>query len=154
LFELFDLRGLERRRPRELSGGQQQRVALARALAVQPRLLLLDEPFAALDASLRGALRQELARVQDRWGITMLIVTHDLADAFARGQRVVVYDRGRVIQQDTRGAVFFPPATHRGAEFVGTGNILPAVVEQADEGTLGLRWQGQRIAAMPAPFTP
>src|SRR5262249_18077886 len=107
LFELFDLHGLERRRPRQLSGGQQQRVALARALAVQPRLLLLDEPFAALDASLRGALRQELAQVQERSGITTLIVTHDLADAFALGQRVIVYDGGRVIQQGTREEVFF-----------------------------------------------
>jgi molybdate transport system ATP-binding protein len=154
LLELFDLRGLGQRRPRELSGGQQQRVALARALAVQPRLLLLDEPFAALDAPLRGALRQELAQVQARWGITTLIVTHDLADAFALGQRVVVYDCGRVIQQGAREEVFFHPATRRVAEFVGTGNILPAVVEQADEGTLWLRWQGQRIAAAPAPLAP
>ena len=154
VLELFDLRGLGRRRPRELSGGQQQRVALARALAVQPRLLLLDEPFAALDAPLRGALRQELAQVQARWGITTLIVTHDLADAFALGQRVVVYDCGRVIQQGAREEVFFHPATRRVAEFVGTGNILPAVVEQADEGTLWLRWQGQRIAAVPAPLAP
>jgi molybdate transport system ATP-binding protein len=154
LLELFDLRGLEHRRPRELSGGQQQRVALARALAVQPRLLLLDEPFAALDAPLRGALRQELAQVQGRWGITMLIVTHDLADAFALGQRVIVYDSGRVIQQGTREEVFFRPVTHRVAEFIGTGNILPAVVEQVAEGTLWLRWQGQRIATAPAPFAP
>jgi molybdate transport system ATP-binding protein len=154
LFELFDLRSLEHRRPRELSGGQQQRVALARALAVQPRLLLLDEPFAALDAPLRGALRQELAQVQKRWGITMLIVTHDLADAFALGQRVIVYDDGRVIQQGTREEVFFHPATHRVAEFVGTGNILPAVVEQVEEERLWLRWQGQRIATTPAPFAP
>jgi molybdate transport system ATP-binding protein len=154
LLELFALRGLERRHPRELSGGQQQRVALARALAVQPRLLLLDEPFAALDAPLRGALRQELAQVQARWGITMLIVTHDLADAFALGQRVVVYDRGRVIQQGTREEVFFHPATRRVAEFVGTGNIFPAVVERAEAGTLWLRWQDQRIAAAPAPFAP
>lgn len=154
LIELFDLRGLEHRRPRELSGGQQQRVALARALAVQPRLLLLDEPFAALDAPLRGALRQELAQVQARWGITMLIVTHDLADAFALGQQVIVYDSGRVIQQGTREEVFFRPVTHRVAEFVGTGNILPAVVERVEEDTLWLHWRGHRIAAAPASFAP
>jgi molybdate transport system ATP-binding protein len=154
LIELLDLQGLERRRPRELSGGQQQRVALARALAVQPSLLLLDEPFAALDAPLRGALRQELTQVQSRLGVTMLVVTHDLADAFAFGQQVVVYDRGHVIQQGTREEVFFRPATHRVAEFVGTGNILPAVVEGLDEDTLWLRWQGHRLAAAPAPFTP
>src|SRR5262249_16066790 len=102
LIELFDLRGLEHRRPRELSGGQQQRIALRRPLTVHRRPVLLDEPFAALDAPLRGALRQELAQVQERWGITTLIVTHDLADAFALGQRVIVYDGGRVIQQGTR----------------------------------------------------
>ncbi len=152
LVELFELHGLEHRRPRELSGGQQQRVALARALAVQPRLLLLDEPFAALDALLRGALRQELAQVQQRWGMTMLLVTHDLADAFTLGQRVVVYDKGRVIQQGTREEVFFHPTTPRVAEFVGTGNILPAVVEQVEEQTLWLSWQGHRIAVPPAPF--
>jgi len=152
LIELFSLQGLERRRPRELSGGQQQRVALARALAVQPRLLLLDEPFAALDAPLRGTLREELAQIQARLGITMLLVTHDLADAFAFGQRVIVYDSGRVIQQGTREEVFFHPATHRVAEFVGTGNILPAVVERGEEGTLWLSWQGHHLAATPAPF--
>jgi molybdate transport system ATP-binding protein len=152
LVELFELRGLEHRRPRELSGGQQQRVALARALAVQPRLLLLDEPFAALDALLRGTLRQELVQVQKRWGMTMLFVTHDLADAFTLGQRVIVYDKGRVIQQGTREEVFFHPATPRVAEFIGTRNILPAVVEQVEEQTLWLSWQGYRIAVSPAPF--
>ncbi len=154
LVDLFSLQGLEHRRPRELSGGQQQRVALARALAVQPRLLLLDEPFAALDAPLRGALRQELTRVQARLGISMLIVTHDLADAFALGQHVIVYDNGRVIQQGTREEVFFHPVSRRVAEFVGTGNILPAVVECAETRTLWLHWQGHRIAAPPAAFAP
>lgn len=154
LIELFDLQGLERRRPRELSGGQQQRVALARALATQPRLLLLDEPFAALDAPLRTALRQELVQVQARLHIRMLIVTHDLADAFALGQQVIVYDSGRVIQEGTREEVFFHPLTHRVAEFVGTGNILPAVVERAEAETLWLRWQDHLIAAALTPFAP
>ncbi len=154
LIELFDLRGLEHRRSRELSGGQQQRVALARALAIQPRLLLLDEPFAALDAPLRGALREELVQVQARWSITMLIVTHDLTDAFTLGQQVIVCDSGRVIQQGTREEVFFRPVTHRVAEFVGTGNILPAVVEHLEAGTAWLQWQGQRIATTSVSFAP
>src|SRR5262245_30166793 len=144
LFELFGLQGLERRRPRELSGGQQQRVALARAIAVQPRLRLLDEPFAALDTPLRSTLRQELAQIQARLGITILMVTHDLADAFALGQQVIVFDHGQIIQQGTRDDIFFRPATQRAAELVGTGNILPAEVECIETETLWLRWQGDR----------
>ena len=127
-------------------------MALARALAVQPGLLLLDEPFAALDAALRGALREELAQVQQRWNISMLIVTHDLSDVYALGQRVIVYDDGRVIQQGTRDEVFFRPTSRRVAEFVQTGNILPAVVERIDGDTLWLRWGGQFLAADPQPL--
>jgi len=154
LVALFGLHGLEQRRPQGLSGGQQQRVALARALAMQPRLLLLDEPFAALDVNLRQALRQELAQVQARSGITVLMVTHDLNDAFAIGQRVIVYDAGQVIQQGTREDVFFRPATRRVAEFVGTRNILPAVVERNEGQTLWLRWQEHPLAALATSLKP
>lgn len=146
LLNSFHLEALAKRQPRQLSGGQQQRVALARALAVQPRLLLLDEPFAALDAALRSALRQELAQVQRLWNISMLIVTHDLADVFALGQQVIVYDNGRVIQQGRRDEVFFRPTSRRVAEFVQTGNILSAVVERVDEDTLWLRWGAHLLA--------
>ena len=157
LLDSFQLQALASRRPHQLSGGQQQRVALARALAVQPRLLLLDEPFAALDAGLRGTLREELAQVQRLWNISMLIVTHDLSDVFALGQRVIVYDHGRVIQQGTRDEVFFSPASKRVAEFVQTGNILPATVERVDGHTLWLRWGGRLLRATGrrmAPGTP
>lgn len=154
LLELFGMQGLEGRLPRQLSGGQQQRVALARALAVQPRLLLLDEPFAALDATLRETLRQELAQVQARWDITTLLVTHDLADVFALGQRVLVYDAGHIIQQGTRDEVFFQPATQRVAEFVRTGNILPAVVERAEAETLWVRWHDHLLATRPQALAP
>jgi molybdate transport system ATP-binding protein len=152
LVELFSLHGLERRRPHELSGGQQQRVALARALAVQPCLLLLDEPFAALDVSLREALREELLQVQARTGVTVVMVTHDLTDAFALGQRIVVYEAGQVIQQGTREEVFFHPAMRHVAELVGTRNILPAVVERTDPDTLWVQWQGHRIAVPAHPI--
>ena len=152
LLDSFRLKALAERRPRQLSGGQQQRVALARALAVQPGLLLLDEPFAALDAALRGALREELARVQKRWNVSMLIVTHDLPDVFALGQQVVVYDNGRVIQQGTRDAVFFRPVNRRVAEFVQTGNILPAVVEHSAGETLWLRWRDHLLATDAQPL--
>jgi molybdate transport system ATP-binding protein len=148
------MQGFQHRLPHQLSGGQQQRVALARALAVQPQLLLLDEPFAALDAVLRDALRQELMQVQARWGIRMLLVTHDLADVFALGQRVIVYDGGRVLQQGPRDEVFFRPVSRRVAEFVRTGNILPAVVERVEAETLWLRWQGHRLATAPLPLAP
>jgi molybdate transport system ATP-binding protein len=152
LIELFGLHGLARRRPHELSGGQRQRVALARAIAIQPRLLLLDEPFAALDAPLRASLRQELLQLAERLSLKILLVSHDLTDAFTLGQHVIVYEGGRIIQQGTREAVFFRPATPRVAELVGTGNILPARVECIEDGTLWLNWQGQRIAVSPRPF--
>ena len=152
LLRNFDLEALAERRPRQLSGGQQQRVALARALAAQPALLLLDEPFAALDAALRGALRQELADVQKRWDLSMLIVTHDLSDVFALGQRVIVYDNGKVIQQGARDEVFFRPTSRRAAEFVQTGNILPAVVQRVDGETLWLEWRGHLLAADAQPL--
>ncbi|ETX06460.1 MAG: hypothetical protein ETSY2_16990 [Candidatus Entotheonella gemina] len=158
LVDLFDLQALVRRRPRQLSGGQQQRVALARTLAIRPRILLLDEPFAALDVSLRSALREELKQVQARSGVNMLMVTHDLADVYALGQRVIVYDAGRIIQQGSRDEIFFQPANHRVAAFVQTGNILPAVVDRAEPTTLWLNWQGHQLAAHPrldlAPGTP
>jgi molybdate transport system ATP-binding protein len=154
MITLFGLQGLEHRRPRELSGGQQQRVALARALAVQPRLLLLDEPFAALDVSLREALREELVQVQTRTGITVVMVTHDLPDAFALGQRIIVYEAGRVIQQGTREEVFFHPATRRVAELVKTRNVLPAVAEHSEGDTLWVHWQGHHLAVPAHPITP
>jgi molybdate transport system ATP-binding protein len=154
LLELFGMQGFEHRLPRQLSGGQQQRVALARALAVQPRLLLLDEPFTALDGVLRDTLRQELAQVHARWGITVLLVTHDLADVFALGQRVIVYDSGRIIQQGTRDEVFFRPVNRRVAEFVRTGNILPAVVDRLEAEALWVRWQGHTLATPPQSLSP
>ena len=104
--ELLHLVGLEpaafaARRPRELSGGQRQRVGVARALAVDPPILLMDEPFGALDPVTRAEVRQELARLQDRLGTTILMVTHDIAEAFALGDRVGVIDRGELLVYDT-----------------------------------------------------
>lgn len=95
--ELVGLTGYERRLPRELSGGQQQRVALARALAPSPELLLLDEPFAAVDALMRTQLRQELLAIQKHTGIPMLLVTHDLTEVRQLASYVVLYESGRVL---------------------------------------------------------
>jgi molybdate transport system ATP-binding protein len=153
LLDLFSLQGLAHRRPHELSGGQQQRVALARALAVQPRLLLLDEPFAALDAPLRTSLRQELLQLQERLALKIVLVSHDHADAFALGQQIIVYNNGRVIQQGARDDIFFRPATRRVAELVGTRNILPATVERTEKDLAWVQWQGRRIVTRPTTLT-
>jgi molybdate transport system ATP-binding protein len=131
---LLRLEGLESRRPSDISGGQAQRVALARALVVRPRLLLLDEPFAALDTEIRRVLRAELVDLQRQLGIAVLFVTHDLAEAHAVGDRVVVVDDGAVLQVGETGAVFDRPATRRVAELTATRNLLPGEVIGAAEG--------------------
>ena len=154
MIETFNLGGLEQRRPHELSGGQRQRVALARAVAMQPRLLLLDEPFSALDAPLRATLRQELLQLQQRLNITIVLVSHDLADAFMLGQHLIVYENGHIIQQGAREDVFFRPATQRVAELVGTRNILPAIVAQVEPETVWVQWQGHHIAVASTPIAP
>jgi len=100
MLQMVGLQGLERRRPRELSSGQQQRVALARALIVEPRILLLDEPFAALDAPLRAALRAELVGLQRKLGFHALLVTHDPED-LALAQQVLTVEDGRVVTEAT-----------------------------------------------------
>jgi molybdate transport system ATP-binding protein len=122
------LEGIEGRRPSQISGGQAQRVALARALVVSPRLLLLDEPFAALDAEIRRALRAELGELRRQLDIAVLFVTHDLAEAHAVGDRVVVFDAGAVLQVGPTEQVFDYPATRRVAELTATRNVLPGVV--------------------------
>ncbi len=147
LIDLMGLRGLEDRRPAALSGGQQQRVALARALAPDPDTLLLDEPFAALDVGLRAELRDELVALQQRRALTVVIVTHDLSDAFLLAQRVVVIDGGRTLQQGSREDVFYRPATRRVAEFVETRNILPAAIVAVESGIVTLAWNGVRLEA-------
>jgi osmoprotectant transport system ATP-binding protein len=108
--ELLDLVGLPHaafahRRPAELSGGQRQRVGLARALAVSPEVLLMDEPFGALDPITRAEVRGEFTRLQSRLGTTAVLVTHDMGEAFSLAHRVAVLDRGRLVTCDTPAAV-------------------------------------------------
>ena len=140
--ELLELVGLGARGaayPHQLSGGQQQRVALARALAVQPSVLLLDEPLSALDAREREQLRDEIRRVQLAEGITTLFVTHDQSEALAVADRVAVLNAGRLEQVDVPQIVYAHPATPFVAEFVGVmntvpvahGRITPGAAEQA-----------------------
>jgi putative spermidine/putrescine transport system ATP-binding protein len=120
------------RLPRQLSGGQQQRVALARALAVAPRILLLDEPFAALDKSLRLDMQIEIKKLQRLTGVTTVIVTHDQEEALALADRVAVMSRGRVEQFASPTDIYDNPATLFVSQFVGTTNLLPGSIARVD----------------------
>jgi ABC-type Fe3+/spermidine/putrescine transport system ATPase subunit len=115
-----------RRRPAQLSGGQRQRVALARALVKRPKILLLDEPLAALDRKLREGTRFELVRLQAELGLTFVMVTHDQAEAMSMASRLAVMDRGRLVQVGTPHEVYERPATRFVADFIGIANILAA----------------------------
>jgi iron(III) transport system ATP-binding protein len=130
LLELVDLAGMGGRRPHELSGGQQQRVALARALAPGPDVVLLDEPFSALDASLRRALRAEIAELLRRTGTTAVLVTHDQDEALSMADRVAVMRDGRIVQEGTPVDIYRRPADLWVAHFVGEAVVLPGVVTQ------------------------
>jgi molybdate transport system permease protein len=120
--ERLGLTGLEGRYPDELSGGQQRRVALARALAVEPRVLLLDEPFAGLDAPVRDRLRRELRRLQREVGLSTVIVTHDPEEAALLAEEIVVLDDGHVLQAGTRASVFRAPGSPQVAALLGIAN--------------------------------
>ena len=129
LLHLIRLEGLEGRLPNQLSGGQRQRVALARALAARPRLLLLDEPFGALDAKVRLELRQWLRRLHDEIGLTSVFVTHDQEEAFEVADRVAVMNRGKVEQVGTPQEVFDHPANAFVMDFLGNVNVFHGRVQ-------------------------
>ena len=114
--------------PHQMSGGQQQRVALARALAIEPRVLLLDEPLSALDAKVRVQLREQIRVLQTRLKITTLFVTHDQEEALSMADRVCVMRAGQIEQVDTPSVLYSAPATSFVAEFVGTMNRIPGVI--------------------------
>ncbi|WP_312798425.1 ABC transporter ATP-binding protein, partial [Tianweitania sp.] len=124
----LDLAMLERR-PHQLSGGQQQRVALARALARQPRLMLLDEPFSALDTGLREQMRQAVTQILGDAGITAVLVTHDQAEALSFADQVALMRGGRLVQRGTPRDVYFHPADRETALFLGDALILPAMLD-------------------------
>jgi molybdate transport system ATP-binding protein len=129
LVQTFRLEGLEGRYPRELSGGQQQRVALARALAPDPEVLLLDEPFASLDAELRRTVRRELRVILSKTNIPVILVTHDREEALALGDVVQVIDRGRLLERGEPLKVLGQPGKGRVARLVGVENVLDMRVE-------------------------
>jgi len=140
--EMLELVGLSRyanRYAHQLSGGQQQRVALARALAIQPTVLLLDEPLSALDAKVRSRLRDEIRRVQLEVGTTTLFVTHDQEEALAIADRVGVMNAGRLEQLDSPTAIYSKPATPFVAEFVGLTNRLAGEVRNGEVDVRGIR---------------
>jgi putative spermidine/putrescine transport system ATP-binding protein len=144
LLELVGLSGLGDRYPYQLSGGQQQRVALARALAIEPRVLLMDEPLSALDARVRVQLREEIRRIQSSLGITVLYVTHDQEEALSISDRVGVMSSGRLEQVGTPPEIYGSPATPFVAEFVGTMNRLEATVVDGERGVV--RFGGRDLA--------
>jgi putative spermidine/putrescine transport system ATP-binding protein len=146
LLGLINLPDKGGRFPYQLSGGQQQRVALARALAVEPQVLLLDEPLSALDAKIRIALRKEIRDIQRQLGITTVYVTHDQEEALSLSDRVVVMSEGRIEQIGTPADIYNFPATPFVASFVGTLNLVAANVIDAGDGRLSVAGQEVRAA--------
>jgi sulfate/thiosulfate transport system ATP-binding protein len=128
LLDLVQLGGLEKRYPAQLSGGQRQRVALARALAIEPRVLLLDEPFGALDAKVRRELRRWLREIHDRTGHTTVFVTHDQEEAMELADRVVVLNQGRIEQVGNADEIYDAPASPFVFSFIGESSALPVSV--------------------------
>jgi ABC-type Fe3+/spermidine/putrescine transport system ATPase subunit len=129
---LVRLTGYEDRRPRELSGGQQQRVALARALVINPKVLLLDEPFSALDKNLRVSMQVELREIQRKLGVTTVFVTHDQSEALSLSDRLAVMSEGRIRQLGTPAEIYRRPCERFVASFVGDTNVLRARIESID----------------------
>jgi spermidine/putrescine transport system ATP-binding protein len=140
--EMVRLGGLGDRRPSQLSGGQQQRVALARAVVLEPDVLLLDEPMAALDLKLRQEMRVEVKNLQERLGITFVFVTHDQEEALVMSDRIAVMNRGRVEQVGPPEALYDRPRTRFVADFLAVRNLLPATVVSVASGVAALRTRG------------
>ncbi|HEX9044507.1 MAG TPA: ABC transporter ATP-binding protein [Candidatus Limnocylindrales bacterium] len=147
LLDLIHLGGKGGRYPYELSGGMQQRVALARALAIEPQVLLLDEPLSALDAKIRIALRTEIRSIQRQLGMTTVYVTHDQEEALSLSDRIVVMSEGRMEQVGTPFEIYNFPATSFVAKFVGTLNVIEAKVVDAATGLVAADGQDLRTAA-------
>lgn len=142
---MVGLDGFGDRMPATLSGGQAQRVALARALVAQPRILLLDEPFSALDAGLRAQIRADVAALLRRLGITTVVVTHDQEEAFLLGDEVAVMIDGTIHQQERPEVVYHSPATREMAVFLGEASLVPA----DGEGDVARTWLGPVPLATP-----
>jgi spermidine/putrescine ABC transporter ATP-binding subunit len=152
VLDLVKLTGLEDRKPRQLSGGQQQRVALARALVVRPKVLLLDEPFSALDRNLRGAMQVELREIQRKLGVTTIFVTHDQSEALSLSDRIAVMSEGRIRQLGRPDDVYRRPADRFVASFVGDVNVLRARLERIDGATAAVALGPARVTVPSGPL--
>ncbi len=158
LLELVQLQDFARRKPRQLSGGQQQRVALARALAKRPKVLLLDEPLAALDRNLRERTQFELMNIQDKLGITFIVVTHDQEEAMTLATRIAVMDAGRFVQIGTPTEIYEYPNSRFVADFFGAINLFEGHAEAGDPSRIvcaetGVLIHAEPIAGQPLPET-
>ena len=151
---LVKLEGLEKRKPDQLSGGQKQRVALARSLARRPRLLLLDEPLAALDKKLRESTQLELVELQRRLGMTFVIVTHDQEEAMTVADRIGVMDAGRLEQVATPRLLYEEPASRWVAEFVGDVNVFEGRLDSKEAGRLMIATRDAGTIAVTEPRQP
>jgi putrescine transport system ATP-binding protein len=145
MLALVQMSDYARRRPHELSGGQKQRVALARALAKMPKLLLLDEPLAALDRKLREETRLELTGIQQRLGTAFLVVTHDQEEALGMATRIAVMQHGRLAQTGTPAEIYERPSSRFVADFVGAANLFEGEIVAAFN-TLSLVIQGTDVS--------
>jgi putative spermidine/putrescine transport system ATP-binding protein len=133
------------RKPRQLSGGEQQRIALARCLATDPKVLLLDEPFGALDKNLRLDMQIEVKRLQRVYGITTILVTHDQEEALSMADRIAVMARGSIEQVSSPTEIYDRPKTLFVNQFVGTANVVPGEFVSADHGVATVRVMGGAV---------
>jgi putrescine transport system ATP-binding protein len=145
ILEIVKMGGFGARKPHQLSGGQRQRVALARALVKRPKLLLLDEPLAALDKKLREHTQFELINIQQRLGVTFVVVTHDQEEAMTLGTRLGVMNQGRIVQVGTPSGIYESPANRFVADFIGSVNMFEGTV--SEEGPEGIRVSCTEIGA-------
>jgi molybdate transport system ATP-binding protein len=153
VLDLFHLGGLEDRYPHQVSGGEQQRIALARVMVRRPRLLLLDEPLSALDQTTREQLRPELRRLLVHFGVPVILVTHDRAEAMALAHHLLVLDRGRVRQEGAVDEVFNRPADVEVAQIVGMMNVQPGRIVNAQDGLVTVAVGDRQLVAL-APTSP
>ncbi len=156
LLALVNLKGLEHRKPAELSGGQQQRVAVARALARDPQVLLLDEPFSAVDKVTRGRLYRELASMRRQLDMPIVMVTHDLDEAMMLADRMCLVQRGNILQAGRPDEIMRRPASVEAARLVGQRNIFPGRIEAhaGDPARTIIDWRGRRLETPHLPQWP